>query len=295
MEIGLRFLDKTGDWTENAWMHIVRMGQEDCKPDKRKITWPTKVYSLHFIQEGRGLLKYGDTEVNLKAGMCFVLYSDTAVEYYPDRNDPWSYIWIDIDGEGIAKLLERCGFSQEKPYRKYPSDKHFIYELNRLCEIHSNRSATDICVVAQVFKLLCELIYTESDVGAPKRNTSGRIFRVRDCIDYINNNYHSDLSLDDIAKASNLSISYMMNLWAKEIGMTPMEYLHNYRISVACQYLKETDMKIKQIAMRVGYQDEKYFARVFMKHKAVTPSEYRLSEVTEDVFGWLNDKQFNFK
>lgn len=295
MEIGLRFLDDAGHWSENAWMHIVRMGQEDCKPDKRKITWPTKVHSLHFIQEGRGVLKYGDTEVNLKAGMCFVLYSDTAVEYYPDRNDPWSYIWIDIDGEGLSELLKKCGFSKEKPYRKYPSDKHFVYELNRLCEIHSSRSTTDICVVAQVFKLLCELIYNENDTGITSRYKSSRIFRVRDCIDYINNNYHSELSLDVIAKANNLSVSYMMSIWSSEVGMTPMEYLHNYRISVACKYLKETEMKIKEVAVRVGYQDDKYFARVFMKHKGVTPSEYRRTEVTEDVFGWLNDKKINFK
>ena len=295
MQIGLRFLDDSGDWTENAWMHVVRMGQEDCKPDKKKITWPTKVYSLHFIREGRGVLKYGDSEVNLKAGMCFVLYSDTVVEYYPDRNDPWSYLWIDIDGEGIEKLLAKSGFSPNRPYRKFPMDKHFVYELNRLSEIHSVRSATDICVVAQVFKLLSELIYSKQDEGRTQRDASARIFRVRDCIDYINNNYHSDMSLEDIAKANNISVSYMMSVWKKEVGMTPMEYLHNYRISMACKYLRETDMKIKQVAMRVGYQDEKYFARVFMKHKSITPSEYRLLPEVEDIFGWLNDKQFNFK
>ena len=103
------------------------------------------------------------------------------------------------------------------------------------------------------------------------------------------------MSLEDIAKANNISVSYMMSVWKKEVGMTPMEYLHNYRISMACKYLRETDMKIKQVAMRVGYQDEKYFARVFMKHKSITPSEYRLLPEVEDIFGWLNDKQFNFK
>ena len=203
--------------------------------------------------------------------------------------------YIDIDGEGIDQLLARSGFCADRPYRKYPMDKHFVYELNRLSEIHSVRSATDVCVVAQVFKLLSELIYSKQDEGRTQKDPSARIYRVRDCIDYINNNYHSEMSLEDIAKANNISVSYMMSIWKKEVGMTPMEYLHNYRISVACKSLRETELKIKQIAMQVGYQDEKYFSRVFMKHKGITPSEYRLLPEVEDIFGWLTHKQFKFK
>ena len=71
--------------------------------------------------------------------MCFLLYINIPYEYYPDKSYPWKYDWIDFSGENLELLLSECGFSQDKPYRGYRTDKYFIGELNRLYEIHDVR------------------------------------------------------------------------------------------------------------------------------------------------------------
>lgn len=295
MQIGLNiFIEAEGN-TQDVKIKIKRVGREACKPGKNDVTWTGKHYSLHFVREGKGIVKLGDNEMHLKEGMCFVLYQDIPYEYYPDKSHPWKYDWIDFCGENVEELLSECGFSMEKPYRTFPTDKYFLGELNRLYEIRDVRPLNHICVVAQFFKLLSELIYCNKNLKTQQKNASVRFYRVRDCIIYINNNFRYDLTLADIARANSISVSYLTSSWAKEIGMSPIEYMHTMRISEACRHLKISNRKIKEIAQKVGYADEKYFSRVFKKYKGVSPMQYRRFSDEEDPFLWLKERNLDFR
>lgn len=291
----LSFLIDTAENGEDVSVQIQRAGRESCKVNKKKISWKTKWNSLHFIREGRGILKLGDKEILLREGMCFVLYAGVHYEYYQDKSNPWKYDWVDFSGENVDILLAKCGFSIEQPYMHYRMDKYFLNELNRFFEIYNVHSIRDICVVAQFFKLISELIQYNGGKNHYQTDLSTRFWRVRDCMIYINNNFRMDLTLEEIAKSNNISVSYMMAIWSAEIDMTPIEYLHAIRISEACTYLKSENGKIKDIAVRVGYTDEKYFMRVFKKYKGMTPSEYRNYSEEKDSFRWLKEKNMDFR
>lgn len=295
MEMRLSFSIDSDESPEVVSLSVERIGREACKLDKKKVKWKGKWTSLHFISSGRGVIRLDEQEFHLKAGMCFLLYPGVNYEYYPDISDPWKYDWIDFSGEGVEILLSKCGFSVEKPYIYCRDVKHFTNEFNRLYALNSSNSTKDICVVAQVFKILSELIYDNHEKDDVQQRRASRYWRIRDCVMYINAYSYMDLTLKDIAKANNLSVSYMMTIWAQEIGMTPMEYLHKYRISEACIYLKKETSKVKEIAKRVGYADEKYFMRVFKKYKDVTPLEYRKYAEKEDPFKWLKEKNIDFR
>ncbi len=295
MQISLNFCVESEGSTQDVQLKVKRIGREACRPGKNDVTWTGKHHSLHFIREGKGIVKLGDNEMYLKEGMCFVLYKDIPYEYYPDKSHPWKYDWIDFSGDNVELLLSECGFSIDKPYRTYPSDKYFHGELNRLFEIHDVRPLNHICVAAQFFKLISELIFRNKDVKTTQKNASVRFYRVRDCIIYINSNFSTDLTLADIARANSISVSYLTSSWAKEIGMSPIEYLHAMRISEACRYLKNGKRKIKEIAKKVGYADEKYFSRVFKKYKGISPLQYRRYSDEMDPFLWLKEKNIDFR
>ena len=295
MQVKLCFSVEAKEFSDDISLRVKQAGREACNANKRKTIWSGESYVLHFIREGRGTLKLGDREMRLKAGMCFVLFRGMDVEYYTDRHDPWKYDWIDFSGENVELLLSECGFSQEKPYRAYRTDKYFLGELNRLYEIHDVRPYNHICVAAQFLKLLSELIYRNRETKPQQKTVAARFFRVRDSIVYINCNFRLDLTLADIAKANSISVSYLTSSWSKEIGMSPIEYMHAMRISEACRYLKNSSQKIKDIAQNVGYNDEKYFSRVFKKHKGVPPVQYRRSSEETDPFLWLKEKNIDFR
>jgi two-component system response regulator YesN len=90
-------------------------------------------------------------------------------------------------------------------------------------------------------------------------------------------NYSDDVSLDEIATSVNFSSAYLSRLFKKETGQNFIEYLVNIRIEKAKSLLKDPDMKIYEIAEKVGYKTIRYFSKTFQNCVGQTPSEYRNS------------------
>ncbi len=94
-------------------------------------------------------------------------------------------------------------------------------------------------------------------------------------LDYIHRNYNQTLRLSDVASYVYLTPQYFSELFKKEVGQNFIDYLANYRIEIAKQYLITPGEKIKDIGAKVGYTDSKSFSQVFKKHVGLTPQEYR--------------------
>lgn len=92
----------------------------------------------------------------------------------------------------------------------------------------------------------------------------------------INERYMEDISLDAIADSHRLS-SYALSRAFKQItGVNFIDLLTETRLEQAKRLLRETDLKLHEVAERVGYQ-QTYFGRIFKKNTGVTPSRYRES------------------
>ena len=87
--------------------------------------------------------------------------------------------------------------------------------------------------------------------------------------------YRDQITLSDISDALGLSAPYFSALFKAETGVTVSQYITNIRINEAKRLLLVSQEPIANIAVRVGYSDEKYFMRVFKKEVGLTISEYR--------------------
>jgi two-component system response regulator YesN len=84
-----------------------------------------------------------------------------------------------------------------------------------------------------------------------------------------------DISLNSIAKWVNISSSHFSTIFSQEVGKTFIEYLTEYRIKKAMEYLKTTSLKSSEIAYKIGYKEPHYFYHVFKKFTGKTPMEFR--------------------
>ena len=91
----------------------------------------------------------------------------------------------------------------------------------------------------------------------------------------VNRRYMENLTLDDIAEELNFSIFYLSKLFKKQTGTTFTEYLTNYRVEKAKEFLAEGRMSVKEIAFATGYNSQGYFSKIFRKYTGVSPSEYK--------------------
>lgn len=93
---------------------------------------------------------------------------------------------------------------------------------------------------------------------------------------YIDENYAlSTLSMKMVCEGVHISPSHMSNIFKREMGMTFVQYVTDYRMSKAKQLLKYTALKTYEIAEAVGYADSQYFSTAFKKQVKMSPIEYR--------------------
>ncbi|MFD0676237.1 MULTISPECIES: helix-turn-helix domain-containing protein [unclassified Paenibacillus] len=97
---------------------------------------------------------------------------------------------------------------------------------------------------------------------------------VEQVILYLNERYMTDLSLDSCAEYFGTSPYTLSRAFKQISGINFIDYLTNIRLATAKQLLRESELKITEVAERVGYQ-QSYFNRIFKKYEGVTPSHYR--------------------
>lgn len=100
-------------------------------------------------------------------------------------------------------------------------------------------------------------------------------FFVHDIAKYIERHYQEEISLQDIAARFFLSREYIARKFKQEYGVTLLDYLSRFRIEKAKLLLHNPHLRISQVAEMVGYQDEKYFSKVFKKLEGINPGEFR--------------------
>ncbi|NLG85575.1 MAG: response regulator [Firmicutes bacterium] len=125
-----------------------------------------------------------------------------------------------------------------------------------------------------VLEILCTRVRTLLACLAEYRRSFGRkiIQRVKE---FVQNNYHRDISLADAAEAVFLNPSYLSVLFKEITGENFSTYLTKIRIEQAKRLLEDPTIKVYEVAARVGYADQAYFSRLFKQRVGVGPAEYR--------------------
>lgn len=99
--------------------------------------------------------------------------------------------------------------------------------------------------------------------------------RISDVMRYINEHYSEPLTIDGIAEKMLLSKYYLCHLFRINTGITVMQYLNEYRLSVARQLLTETSRSIGSIAQDCGFAGSSHFCTVFRSKEGISPREFR--------------------
>ncbi|NLM09610.1 MAG: AraC family transcriptional regulator [Clostridiaceae bacterium] len=124
-----------------------------------------------------------------------------------------------------------------------------------------------VTVFCEVVSKICE------KVNEKRSNTSNE--KVKEIIDYINNNFNKPISVDIIADEVQLNSCYLGRLFKQYTNLSIVDYINQIRINNALELLTKTDMKIFEIADAVGFNNTHYFIKIFKKQMNMTPGQYR--------------------
>jgi AraC-like DNA-binding protein len=151
----------------------------------------------------------------------------------------------------------------------HPVDIHSISEKYA---IKIEQSST----IKQLEKIVHDMEYDYCN--AIKNNSLKEYSQIiKMAIEYIRKNIDSDLGLDVIASAINISPYELSRKFNKETKNTITNYINILRINEAIHLFENSDLPITEVAFMVGFNDSNYFAKVFKKITGVSPSEYKSS------------------
>jgi two-component system response regulator YesN len=99
--------------------------------------------------------------------------------------------------------------------------------------------------------------------------------KLQKALRFIHEHYDEDISIDHVSYAIGISASYLHQLCKKELNQTFLDYLTDYRIHQAKRILELENIKITEVASKVGYRSPQHFSQVFKKKTGRLPHQYR--------------------
>ena len=140
-------------------------------------------------------------------------------------------------------------------------------------EVHRIRERTSGCASLKELENLTDCFFKEH--GMEQRSEKEYSQAVRRAISYMEEHYDSSLALPDVASHVGLSAEYLSRIFREDTGMKFIVYLNNLRLKHAIELLENTNLKVYEVAEKVGYSNLSYFSTVFKKNFGQNPFDYK--------------------
>ncbi len=267
------------DGAEVGDLRLVWCGRRLNAPDHRFGPAARENYWLIYIGEGTGVYRTDKAVCRVGRGDVMAAFPNRRIFYQADPGSVWSIWWVSIAAEPLGCLLPLTGLKEDHPvlHAESPQSVESVFEA-LLAEAASENANAKFTCMSLLYKLLA-LLTPAGPEAAPRDYIDEAIF-------FMTSGYAGEITPSDIAGRLNLDRSYFSRLFRRRIGISPSEWLLRYRLGKAAALLRSTDLKIKEIALSVGFSDPLYFTRRFTSLCGVTPSAYREDAVqTSDPIG----------
>lgn len=110
----------------------------------------------------------------------------------------------------------------------------------------------------------------------PDADPDDSLIQFLDVIEYIDKNIEKEITVEELAGLYSLNKIYFSNKFAKHMGVSPSQFIINRRLEKAMELIKTSNLSLKEISYKCGFQNNLYFSRLFKKKIGMSPSEFKI-------------------
>lgn len=265
------------------WKHFkiddydIRIDECGIQQFKSDQFYSYKVYQnfvIHFIEEGKGVFIVDDKTYNLSANEGFIIRQGQHVTYYADKDNPWKTYWVGFGGNEFYKFIKYTSI-EKQPIIEYPNDSMIPEIIKNICLYTLNTDENDINLFwyhSRIYQLLYAL---STEFPSNKQTILTEQGYDEIAYEYININYHKQITINEIASYIGISRSYLYKLFKDTYNISPQEFLIQKRMNKAIDLLLHTPKPINIIAKETSYDDQLHFSKAFKSTYGVSPTEFK--------------------
>lgn len=203
------------------------------------------------------------------------------VEYLSFNFEDSTYIMFYLDSNIYSNIAELNEYIEEKAEIFIENNKnvYILQAIDKVWKLKEQSKEFRILKsqISSKDKVKKYILNLENNLSVEERSESKKtnLIAVKLAKQYIIDNFNKNITLKEVADKVYLSQNYLSELFKKEIGEGFYDFLSGYRVNIAKGLLIKTNLKVYEIAERVGYSDSITFGRVFKKITGETPNSFR--------------------
>ena len=225
-------------------------------------------YLVHYVTRGKGRLWMNDSCYVIEKDTMFLIRPGITCVYQADKDDPWEYCWICIDGYDVENMLNNSGFDKVNLLFFDKSNGEVRDAMLNFIFYFSKYKNNEYMLLSRLYNIF-------GHMKIQMKKQQAKSIHVERAIDYIYENYSKNISVTDIANYLGIDRTYLYRLFKEEYNMSPQKYLLNFRLKAAMNKLEGGNMSIAEIAYSCGFNDASAFCHQFKKVYKDTPLNYR--------------------
>ncbi|MBQ7387085.1 MAG: helix-turn-helix domain-containing protein [Clostridia bacterium] len=220
-------------------------------------------YIIHYVLSGEGYFNGN----KVKMGEGFLIAPGMKEEYFPDEQNPWSFLWIISEDAAMQGYFDRIG----------AAPKTNIFRIAKLDEIEA--VATSIKNSQKVLASTAELsemfLHIMNSTLVTTHSAPNTVSYFEFSRNHIEMNLHLSVEVAELCRLLGVTQPYIYKIFKSNTGMSPKQYINECKMKRARKMLSETELSISAISDALGFSSPLDFSKFFKKHEKVCASEYR--------------------
>lgn len=245
--------------------YIDMAGFDQCAPHYRVRSNASSISVVGFTMKGRGVVRKNGKTAEAEEGSLFLVNTGDFQEYFPISD--WEFCWVNIEGDYWRELLTKYGLDREIIYYDFELGQEFINLVRDITNNNADMDKWQIEIQGFLYKMVLHLYKVQRTM---QDQTMGVKIKTE-----FEKYMKKGMSQEEICKKIGISVRHAQRVFKQEFGMSIHQFLSELKIQQAKASLANTNCSVKQIAEKMGFENEKYFSTFFRKSEGVSPTQYR--------------------
>jgi AraC-like DNA-binding protein len=255
----------------DSHIRVICGGCEHTTPDFEIDRKDFPYYCIEFVAKGAGSVTLNNHKYELKAGTIFYYGPGISQRITSVPEQPMIKYFISFTGSSVKQILKKHISLGTAIHISRPD------EITRILDDLLTHGLSDSPYKTIICSIILEyLLYRIVEMAIREKDSPSRAFLTyQNCRQYIKDNFLTVNSLMDIADACVIDHAYLCRLFKRFDTQSPYQYLLNLKMAYAADRFQEADVLVKEIAHKIGFEDQFHFTRVFKKFFGISPQSFK--------------------